>query len=126
LNYDKYYRQIYRSENGGETWSRIVEESDVVDGHFPSHMAIVGGITISPNSGRVYVNSYAGLHVYDPDGSQIDTWYGYPLLPDYWADTGAWLGWLNVQADPWIWSQSLNKYTYLQDDSGWIYVSPEP
>ncbi|MEX0324928.1 MAG: hypothetical protein AB3N33_02445 [Puniceicoccaceae bacterium] len=51
-----------------------------------------------------------------------ETWYGYPVVTDNWADTGSWLGWVNVSVDPWVWVDALSTYTYIGDDSGWVYV----
>jgi len=54
------------------------------------------------------------------------TWYGYPVDDDGWANTGDWMGWVNVTYDPWIISLDLGgKYVYVADDSGWVYV-PRP
>lgn len=53
-------------------------------------------------------------------------WAGYPIEDGY-VNTGAFMGWLEVSADPWIWSVSLNSYIYLPeghvDGSGaWTYI----
>ncbi|MEX0324901.1 MAG: hypothetical protein AB3N33_02305 [Puniceicoccaceae bacterium] len=50
------------------------------------------------------------------------TWYGYPIVADNWVDTGAWLGWVNISFDPWVWVDALSKYVYIGDDSGWVYI----
>jgi hypothetical protein len=47
---------------------------------------------------------------------------GYPINSDYWADTGAWLGWINARYAPWIWVHSMNKYLYFDEASGWSYI----
>ena len=51
-----------------------------------------------------------------------ETWLGYPVDENGWANTGDWMGWVNVVNQPWIWSLDLNKYIYVNDDSGWVYV----
>ncbi|MGC9452102.1 MAG: hypothetical protein ACP5I4_11715 [Oceanipulchritudo sp.] len=52
-----------------------------------------------------------------------EAWNGYPVNNEGWADTGSWLGLINVTNDPWIWIQDLASYAYIQDDSGWVYVA---
>ena len=52
-------------------------------------------------------------------------WYGYPVGEMDWVDTSPWLKRVNITLDPWIWAEALEKYVYLQDDSGWVYV-PKP
>lgn len=64
----------------------------------------------------------------DPSGGGDETWAGYPVLETGDANTGEWLGWVNVSAKPWILSYSLNQWTYIDEsavsDSGsWVYVS---
>lgn len=54
-----------------------------------------------------------------------DTWMGYVVDENGWANTGPWLGWVNVTYDPWIISTSLDSYLYIGDGSGWVYV-PKP
>jgi hypothetical protein len=49
-------------------------------------------------------------------------WNGYPVDGNGWVDTNDWIGWVNVTYDPWIWSTSLDKYIYIGDGSGWVYV----
>ena len=56
------------------------------------------------------------------DESAGDTWFGYPVDPDGWVDTDGWLNFVNVSAEPWVYSASLSKYIYVGDDSGWTYV----
>jgi hypothetical protein len=49
-------------------------------------------------------------------------WYGYPVDEEGYADTGDWMGYVWTGNDPWIWNYSLNKYVYVSDDSGWVYI----
>lgn len=49
-------------------------------------------------------------------------WHGYAVDEDGWADTGDWLGWVNVAQDPWISILSLDNWAYVGDDTGWMYV----
>jgi hypothetical protein len=55
-------------------------------------------------------------------GGGSATWNGYDVGPDGWVDTGAWMGMVNVTADPWIWSLDLSNYIYVPVDSGWVYI----
>lgn len=64
----------------------------------------------------------AGENLSYPASTSTETWQGYALDADSWANTGSWLGWVNTFFDPYIWSNSLNKYVYIEDDSGWVYV----
>jgi hypothetical protein len=58
----------------------------------------------------------------DFSSSVGDSWLGYPVDENGWADTGDWLNWVNVTSQPWIWVISLEKYVYVGDDSGWVYI----
>lgn len=49
-------------------------------------------------------------------------WFGYSVDANGWADTGDWMHFVNVTYQPWIWVVDLSKYTYVGDDSGWVYV----
>lgn len=53
---------------------------------------------------------------------ESNDWYGYAVDELGWANTGTWMGWVNVASDPWIFSASLDKYVYAADDSGWVYT----
>ena len=50
-------------------------------------------------------------------------WYGFAVDALGWTDTDTWLGWVNVTFAPWIWSESLAKYIYVADESGWVYIT---
>lgn len=55
------------------------------------------------------------------------TWEGYDVDEAGNADTGAWLGVVNVDADPWIWSYSLETWLYIptgavDEGGGWSFV----
>jgi len=58
---------------------------------------------------------------------QSDFWAGYPVRPDLYVDTGAWIGWLYVGSEPWVYSVTLGKYIYVPESSvtaggGWAFV----
>ncbi|NDV61648.1 hypothetical protein G0Q06_04215 [Puniceicoccales bacterium CK1056] len=53
--------------------------------------------------------------------------WGPYIISNGWADTGAWLGWLKVDNDPWVWSDSLQSWMNLPPDTleageGWVFV----
>ncbi len=57
-----------------------------------------------------------------------NTWSGYPIDPDgVNVDTGAYLGWVNIEHDPWIWVYSLGGYLYMPEDGmeesgNWVWA----
>ena len=62
----------------------------------------------------------------DPEG----TWKGYTLIDGFWADNVGQLGMINVENDPWLWSNYLGEWVYLPDGSEpgtsgvWFYMAP--
>jgi hypothetical protein len=50
-----------------------------------------------------------------------ETWYGYSVDANGWANAEGWISWVNVAQDPWVWSTAFNKFIYVGSDSGWIY-----
>lgn len=60
-----------------------------------------------------------------------DLWAGYPvsLVEDQRvANTGNFMGWLNLEADPWLYSYSLQKYLFLPEMlvdpvGGWVFLT---
>lgn len=55
------------------------------------------------------------------------TWNGYDILEDNWVDAVDWLGWLKIEQDPWIYSQTFSKYLYMPEgqdvaSGAWIYI----
>ena len=54
-----------------------------------------------------------------------DDWYGYPVDAQGWVNTGLG-GWLNgyvwVTEDPWIWMIAMNRFIYIPNDTGWIFI----
>jgi hypothetical protein len=55
------------------------------------------------------------------------TWFGYDILDGNWVEAVGWLGWVNIEEDPWIYSLPFEGYMYLPEgqdgESGaWLYV----
>jgi hypothetical protein len=75
----------------------------------------------------VMVGGYEQLVLSDDTGGE--TWNGFPVGEDGWVLTGdspegpTWMGWVNVTFQPWVWSQSLNRYVVVPDGSGWVLIS---
>ena len=56
-----------------------------------------------------------------------ETWAGYPVDAGGNADTGAWMGWINVTNAPWVYSYDLEQYVYLDEayvegGGSWMYI----
>jgi hypothetical protein len=56
-----------------------------------------------------------------------NTWAGYEIVADGWVDTDDFIGWVNITRDPWIWSEPMGMYLYLQESSvgpsgSWSYA----
>lgn len=54
-------------------------------------------------------------------------WAGYPYDENGWADTGSWLGWVNVTAAPWVQILSLDNYGWIPEEGvseagAWVYI----
>lgn len=61
------------------------------------------------------------------EGAAAPQWNGFDVDENGWADTGAWMGMVNVAADPWIWVHDLTKYLYIPtegtgNDGAWVYA----
>lgn len=64
---------------------------------------------------------WMGTFVQEMNEGSTD-WYGFSVDEVGWANTESWLGWVNVTHEPWVISASLDRYIYLPDDSGWVYI----
>ncbi|NDV63191.1 hypothetical protein G0Q06_12065 [Puniceicoccales bacterium CK1056] len=67
------------------------------------------------------------LSLFSTEAAPAAGWFGYDIEADNWVNTGAWLGWVNITNDPWIYLDDLADYIYLPDgqaaDAGaWLYV----
>lgn len=82
-------------------------------------------------SGEMYLN----IHTTNNPGGEIRgqlseialTWNGYPMNEaGNWANTGTFLGWVEITLAPYLYSLSLGKYVYVPDpaaiDGSWIFV----
>jgi hypothetical protein len=91
------------------------------------------GDTVTVNIGLIPDNGgkvVGGFQVMTPEvfangGVGGDSWYGYDVDPEGWADTDTWMGWVNVAQDPWVLSLSLDGWLYIPSDQGeggaWVY-----
>ena len=75
-------------------------------------------------AGAIYFQDLEG---YVQGGGDGNTWYGYDVTEDGWAEAAGWLGWVNVTGDPWILSLSLDKYIYIPgeqsaESGAWMYI----
>lgn len=74
--------------------------------------------------GNAFIATITGLGPAMGPGAFAD----YPLGEDGWLfagdpDTGAaWLGWVFVDLYPWTYSQSLNRFLYVTEPAGWVYI----
>jgi GH35 family endo-1,4-beta-xylanase len=60
------------------------------------------------------------------NNSGTGSWGKYTILNEVYADTGPWMGWLEVGDKPWIWSLSLGDWLFVpgasaDTGSGWVY-----
>jgi len=65
------------------------------------------------DSGTIY---FENIEAYIVGESGGDTWAGYPVGADGWADTGAWMGYVYVTNKPWIYVHNMSRYIYLPDE----------
>ena len=76
------------------------------------------------DSGTIYFENLEGYVAGDGSGT---TWAGYSVDENGWADTGSWMGWVNVTNAPWIIVVNLGGYAYVPEASvtssgGWCYI----
>ena len=60
----------------------------------------------------------------------LDAWAGYPILNGF-VDTTPFMGWLNIQALPWVWCLGTNCWYFLHESvaeagRGWVYTMNFP
>ena len=75
------------------------------------------------DSGTIYFENLEGFI----EGDEPTTWAGYDVDANGFADTGDWMGIVNVTADPWIYVYDLGKYVYIpaeavSESGAWTYV----
>lgn len=75
------------------------------------------------DSGTIYFEDIEGYIVREGG----NTWAGYAVDENGWANTESWLGWVNASQAPWIQILSLDNYGYIEEsgvtDSGsWMYI----
>lgn len=73
------------------------------------------------------VITFSNLEGYVEGDGGTTPWLGYEVQPDGSADTDTFIGWVDVDEAPWIWSYSFDKYLYIipelvTESGGWIFV----
>ncbi|MGC9450415.1 MAG: hypothetical protein ACP5I4_03120 [Oceanipulchritudo sp.] len=69
---------------------------------------------------------FQDIEAFIEGGSEPVLWNGYEVDENGWAQTGNWMGTVNVTHDPWIWVVKTEKYLYIPaDGGGWAFV-PAP
>lgn len=73
------------------------------------------------------------VEVYDDfemtTGTTAVTWMGYSADEDGFINTGDWIGWVNVNSFPWVWSYSLESWMYASEvgmagfNGTWAYLA---
>ncbi|NDV63239.1 hypothetical protein G0Q06_12305 [Puniceicoccales bacterium CK1056] len=81
------------------------------------------GNSFTMDSGTIYFENLSGYI----EGDASVTWAGYDVDENGFADTGAWMGIVNVTSDPWIYVYDLGKYIYIpaeavSESGAWIYA----
>jgi hypothetical protein len=98
-----------------------------------SMFATNSGPSSSPNTGDPFIlDDFAfwknGPRLVVPsEDAGVRTWAGLPVSDVGDVDTDTWMGWLNINMEPYVWSYSLNQYIYLEESAvgeggGWTYV----
>jgi hypothetical protein len=105
------------STDNGATWS--VDE--VAEG---TTLSDLSAMAIGPES-RVVVGA-TGIYFYPAGNQQSEVWGGFSVV-DGFVNTADWIGWLDVQTAPWVFSYSLEKYLFVTEPNpdsmgGWIFV----
>ncbi|MEX0330323.1 MAG: hypothetical protein AB3N64_02765 [Puniceicoccaceae bacterium] len=78
---------------------------------------------------NIYVDT-TGVNATSPvgDGGGFGMWGPWEIIDEAGnVDTGAWMGFVNVAADPWIYSYSLDQWLYVDSNGisssgSWVYV----
>lgn len=75
------------------------------------------------DSGSIYFENLEGYI----EGEGGTTWAGYDVDENGWANTGDWMGWVNVTYAPWVSVVNIDNYIYVEEsgvtDSGaWMYI----
>jgi hypothetical protein len=69
-----------------------------------------GSVAIAPTIHLDNIIIYSDGDVAVPPGG-VDTFWGQTVVDGY-IDSGTWLGWLNIEKAPWIYSLTLDKWIY--------------
>lgn len=90
------------------------------------------GDYVSSGAGTVFgeENGYARASTYFDMiriSAATEIWGGYGVYPEGDVNTGAWLGWINVASNPWVYVYDMEKWIYMPEESvsssgAWAYL----
>jgi len=116
---------IYSRGADGTEDASLVESLSFADVSLPNG-GFTGNLTAGLGGGNNSGSNIVALDAFSTftgdGGGEESIWYGFEVLESGDANTGGWIGWINVINDPWIWSYALESYLYIGDGSGWAYV----
>lgn len=90
----------------GELWEEYFEP-------LPGSSIVDAGVDV----GLAYIGSAPDIGC-----RELNHWRLFPVDSSGWADTGAWMAYIYVNEDPWLWSASLNQWFYSPGPTNWIYI----
>ena len=124
----------------GRTWYNKFQDGSINEGKDTNAANMTIGLYWSNNADEHVMYSdelrqaieqpgVDGFELVRPDQDVVEevTWAGFPVSSAGDVDTSDWMGYLNVQSAPWLWSYSLSKYLYLEEDwvtgaGSWLYA----
>lgn len=128
---------VIAEEDGGNwTWTDVFRVDDI--GGVPAELMSVNLIAFTDLNAGADTWEFSNVQVagtlaaggsgpITPTPPGGDTWLGYEVGEDGWANTADWLGHVWVGSQPWVYQQNLG-YLYVAEDShsedgAWIYAA---
>ncbi len=89
-------------------------------------LGITSNFSVERSSSSDYIE-FGEIRVTGPEVA-VELWAGYEVDQDGWIDTGDFMGQLNVELDPWIWSSELERWIYMSEENvtdtgAWFYAA---
>lgn len=112
------------SEDGGMSFGEeMIVSSDALggEGRIRQTVLVDGNTFYVVYTARNESAPMGGVFVSKFDTDNTQTWRGYPVDAQGWADTGSWIGPANVHHDPWIWSGRLQNWLFIPDSNDWAF-----